>query len=109
MDDLIAFLRARLDEDEQGAQQELALLREFPYPDDFQVEYQWVRMARHPHGGVSTSHAPGAPTPTRVLAEVKAKRRILDGFQWEGQEARAIALLAEVYADHPDYRPEWRP
>jgi hypothetical protein len=71
MDDLITWLRAQLDEDERVARAEVDLLRDYPYPEDFRVEYQWVRMARHPHGGVSTMFAPGVPSPERMLAEVE--------------------------------------
>lgn len=62
--------------------------------------------------------------PARVLAECEAKRRIVercsaprpgdewDGLDWDG-DLRAVAesvlvALAAVYADHPDYRDEWR-
>jgi hypothetical protein len=62
----------------------------------------------------------------RFLAECKAKRQILsdyenelrehelrpyhgDGGECEGPGLQmAIWRLASVYADHPDYRPEWR-
>jgi len=64
--------------------------------------------------------------PDRVLADCDAKRRIvaleptetpddLDGFtrEWELGQAAALgsvlSLLALPYADHPDYRKEWRP
>lgn len=67
--------------------------------------------------------------PARVLAECAAKRRIverhgaldedecpgcgayLDGT-WRtgpGELCPDLAALASVYADHPDYREEWRP
>lgn len=69
---------------------------------------------------------PGGWSPARVLAEVDAKRRILDGFEpalaqeeldpadMENQAVlgtleRVAALLALPYAEHPDYRPEWAP
>lgn len=63
--------------------------------------------------------------PVRVLAEVDAKRQILaihrryvdepgmaclgcaGGIEWE--LCPVARLLALPYADHPDYRPEWRP
>lgn len=52
----------------------------------------------------------------RVLAECEAKRRIVDRTQGPvahaGQdiERRAVlSLLAAPYADHPDYRREWKP
>ena len=62
--------------------------------------------------------------PARVLAEVEAKRRIVRAHaKWcEGRcEAKypeggfdaahywSIKSLAAAYADHPDYREEWRP
>lgn len=72
--------------------------------------------------------------PARVLAEVAAKRRILDehqpidGVSWHGcttcdaqgwgscgcagsgdWPCDTVKLLALPYADHPDYREEWRP
>jgi hypothetical protein len=59
--------------------------------------------------------------PARVLAECEAKRRIVklcadiegkavEGNWWNLQEHEAIlAALALPYADHPDYREEWRP
>ncbi len=58
--------------------------------------------------------------PARVLAECEGKRRIVDeccGWIEESCEdygARALArmtlrLIALPYADHPDYREEWRP
>jgi len=57
--------------------------------------------------------------PARVLAECEAKRRIVeeyvriergdyaDSTRWLAEDI--LALLALPYADHPDYRPEWRP
>lgn len=61
--------------------------------------------------------------PAHVLAEVGAKRRILDEFEaadaaaefpnLDGGRAeglgRAVRLLALSYADRPGYREEWRP
>jgi hypothetical protein len=56
-------------------------------------------------------------SPARVLAECEAKRRIVAdrplpiGHFWDGQRAQhdnALRFLASVYADHPDYRDEWR-
>lgn len=55
--------------------------------------------------------------PREVLAECEAKRRIVEHFtkhrNWQ-EFYGAIAMvplkaLASVYADHPDYREEWRP
>lgn len=44
--------------------------------------------------------------PTRVLAECAAKRRLVEASA--GNE-KVLRILAEAYADHPDYRDEWRP
>lgn len=59
---------------------------------------------------------------TRVLAECEAKRRIVElqaandddrhlpGFYYKAQMIeRILRALALPYADHPDYRQEWRP
>lgn len=61
--------------------------------------------------------APGAHIarwdPDRVLAECEAKRRIMEDAT--NQHTSCVELdwvvqvLASVYADHPDYREEWRP
>lgn len=52
----------------------------------------------------------------RVLADCEAKRRIIDLLRQRtgepddhGQLRAALGLLALPYADHPDYRQEWRP
>ena len=42
-------------------------------------------------------------TPFAVLAECKAKRAIMKDAFWD-----TLTALATVYADHPDYREEWR-
>lgn len=62
----------------------------------------------------------------RVLAECEAKRRIVDEYVWDGGPSAsttmtagerrhrrrglkiALRYLASVYADHPDFREEWR-
>ena len=61
--------------------------------------------------------------PARVLREVEAKRRIVSTMQtaydqaWqdgasrpfiEATAQRVLRALAAIYADHPDYNPEWR-
>lgn len=57
--------------------------------------------------------------PVRVLAECEAKRRIValhpemleacQGCDAESYPCRTLLALALPYADHPDYREEWRP
>jgi hypothetical protein len=114
--DLLAFLRARLDEDADRIARNSSnsgLSDTGSYPD-----YQT-------HDNEDTAAADNylaAFTPRRMLAEVDAKRRILTNcgvlllspFAEETEYTRAIEhgiprLLALPYTRHPDYRPEWAP
>ena len=59
--------------------------------------------------------------PARVLAECEANRRIValhgevdpcdahDGATFETVDCETLQVLALPYADHPDYRQEWKP
>lgn len=137
-DGLVEFLRARLDEDEADAKRAVpgpwAMVGEprdttvFSMPAGISVAHGWLRdlahIARH--------------DPARVLAEVAAKRRILDELDamphalddghhecpmveptaWKdprctcGQAEladRVLRLLALPYAGRPGYREEWQP
>lgn len=61
-------------------------------------------------------------SPRRVLDECRAKRRIIEDVRpfrvmvghadWFGGAQRiysdVLHILAQPYADHPDFRPEWR-
>lgn len=128
-DDLVAFLRARLDEDEQAAQEahyegqrwlseEEDVCR---WPDDELVHIADRKCdARHI----------ARWDPVRVLAEVQAKRRIIEMYENADAAQRAgsisernrtqdeaavdvlgeaVHALAAVYASHPDYRGAWSP
>lgn len=133
MDDLVQFLRARLDEDEQTA----AAASDGPWTP-------WRRKALL-HGLGQLEHAVTLPgegvgsrasiataswmdaehiarhDPARVLAEVDAKRRIIVDYEryiaerrramggWYEGGSPILTFLAAVYAEHPDYRDEWRP
>lgn len=115
--DLVAFLRARLDEDEQTAREALKrttttrrMIRGEMVEDTVQPS-EWRRSVW---------------PPARVLRDVEAKRRIVErhadcgsgggycddgGHGWDhlpGGGCAELADLAVVYADHPDYREEWR-
>lgn len=61
----------------------------------------------------------GEPSP-RIVAEWDAKRQLIAWLQrlddratdnnwWTIETTEALAILALPYADHPDYREEWRP
>jgi Family of unknown function (DUF6221) len=49
--------------------------------------------------------------PTRVLAECDAKRRIVQRLAppADGPDTGVLRLLALPYAEHADYREDWRP
>jgi len=120
---LTEFLLARIDEDEAEA---TSLLRSDAVNDsDSELSWGWERDYG-PTGYLSI-------TPARVLAECEAKRRLLADLatfsRIRDQAAEgttplpqalttagivtglehAAKLLTLPYADHPDYRQEWKP
>lgn len=60
-------------------------------------------------------HAAQRHDEPRVRAECKSKRSIIASVDralsrgTNGLGPSVLRHLAAVYADHPDYRPEWRP
>ena len=96
---MVAFVRARLDEDEARARRVQAAL------DD-----GWNYFDETPTELID---------PARALREVEAKRDILtayvkietDGHRDNGWIALrfAVETLAAIWSDHPDFRPEWAP
>ena len=106
---LTEFLLARIAEDEAAARS----LGDEP-------GRRWLHSLR----GVTDQDARrfGArANPTRVLAECEAKRRIVERAEIAHERAKvgpsdgdsawflAVRYLALPYADHPDFREEWRP
>jgi Family of unknown function (DUF6221) len=128
MDDLIAFVTARLDEEHFFAYK-------FVYTDG--GEWTSDELARlWWYGDPPKSRSATDPiiqhaahcNPARALREVEAKRRILaevkdqiDGMdakieeEWgdgpwpTGASDLLVKLLALPYSGHPDYRQEWAP
>jgi hypothetical protein len=126
--DLVAFLRARLDEDEQAARTLGGVTL------DAYLEGGDDGWAVEGEGGIGAiigdrnlAEHIARHDPTRVLREVEAKRQIIDEFERHEavlrmktlveparSEAAAkrdalllvLRLLALSYADHPDYRAE---
>ena len=112
------FLLARIAEDEWAAQEAITEIERIAWtpgmaPSTTALGGLWC----DPDGmGVHVAAQPG-----RVLAECQAKRAIVEyraGIRWPSDEAhdavrnerdRTLRLLAAVYADHPDYRQEWKP
>jgi hypothetical protein len=153
-DDLVAFLRERLDEDERIARP--ATPGPTPGPWRYSLGKQWhapedLPTQANPEEFVAAGHRDdpvcvavtgpaGDPQsiadalhiarhdPARVLAGVESTRQLL---QWYEKPEESAALtdsfnrfntsiqrsvlaqvfrhLAQAYADHPDYREEWRP
>ena len=120
MDDLVAFLRARLDEDEAAAKtgSQPEWKSDGPYlgwvTGGIAAQFKWSTDAAH-----AARH-----DPARVLREVAAKRAILAEYlRLAGIEPddypedpaavaaseRDVRILAAVWSDHPDYRREWAP
>ncbi|MEU7400729.1 DUF6221 family protein [Streptomyces sp. NPDC044948] len=150
-DDLVAFLRARLDEDERVAKGPVEGIREWHSPamrvvmakgfddsDPVDVSLKTILerdFSMMPFGVVAvTDYDADAKfiarfDQARVLADVEAKRQLLDlhapgeteyvdgnvcmACDVRGGEpfypCKTLRLLALPYAGHPDYRPEWRP
>jgi hypothetical protein len=79
--------------------------------DTLVVKFTWSQESRHITRW----------DPARVLAECDAKRRIVEDLQDELANQhdpepttlqladRTLRALALPYADHPDYREEWKP
>ena len=122
MDDLIAFVTARLDEDEAAAQ--AASGDEWKPRAD--VGGHWVMPASPgsaalaealaPELAVAQAHAAhiARHDPARALREVERKRGLLTDITVAAEYSPSLAdsmlsELAGIWSDHPDYRPEWAP
>jgi len=113
VDDLAAFLNARLDDVEVSDW----------HARDCQTHRQMP--ANSPLGLVGVPLSCNCRVPDWLLADVAAKREIVKLCAWvnldenrkfselmagRAQEARSVLReLALPYAYHPDYREEWRP
>ena len=138
---LADFLRARLDEDDAVARAAAArpirargqysdLMGLPPEQTDVSaVSVSWYRASTgwgpgdHGTWPAGTEHFRRFD-PAYVLADVEAKRRIVDlhtgehecprdgdncGYWHEDEACTTLRLLALPYAEHPDYRQEWKP
>lgn len=123
MDEVLVFLRARLDEDELTVR-------------EANTSPEMVTGVPRSYAEAPVAiHIARFADPARVLREVEAKRSAIreafrhaaavdgewgcchDAEQIERGECEEevpsempiLQALASVYADHPDYRPEWAP
>jgi hypothetical protein len=118
MTDIEAFLTARLDEDEAIARAASAGPWSvggggYEGDNDGCIEgaagQDLIRVAGDPGGyeavlSISDAEHIVRWNPVRVLAEIAAKRAIL-----EIHAPHDSRILAAVWAGHPDYRQEWKP
>lgn len=102
---LVEFLRARLDEDENEARA----------AQDVRSDYhRWHQVADLEQLGFDDrdSLLITSCSPVRVLREVEAKRRMLEfhdrAHPHDDDPCTVQLLLVLPYADHDDYREEWR-
>jgi hypothetical protein len=124
---LVEFLTARLDEDEQTAR---AATGKYRSPT-WRVDGDDETLLIYPDDGSTgfTFDGPIAPhiarhDPARVLADVAAKRRVLErhaecgtgygycddgGHVVSGGPCPDLRDAVAPYADHPDYDAGWRP
>lgn len=140
MDDLVQFLRARLDEDEQIATRAVSPVSDCPPSPKWNALLESVRRGWEiftdqrrlvvASVGESDARHIARHDPARVLAEVDAKRQILDlhapedtadpfdgcrTCSWRDYmdvlhvrwPCPTLRLMLIPYADHPDYRAEW--
>lgn len=104
MSALVEFLLARIAEDEAVLNDAAARYSPTPgtelgiFLGDWGDDERWI-----------VDYPPG-----RALAECVAKRRIVElhddqtGGGWSAATDQVLRLLALPYADHPDFREEWR-
>jgi Family of unknown function (DUF6221) len=118
VDELVAFLRAQLDERERDANAALRVLsRLTDHEDGYTVRWEWQIFARQPGEVEAGLTVPGSPSPTEMLADIAAKRAILEecdsgiiGWTSEGEKERCrdiVRLLAQPYAGQDGWRQEW--
>lgn len=110
MSELTEFLLARIAEDE-GVARAATLGHDGRPVDAFDWDYG-PGSERDMTTAQDEAHRTWSPW--RALAECEAKGRIVgqaSNVEWGGYAVRDVILghLAAVYADHPDYREEWRP
>lgn len=102
------FLLARIAEDEQAAGQRVGEMESGVELEAGRGGNVKMLLIDPPQRWLDHEGAWGT---LRVQRECEAKRHLLDeSLVWGEGCATVIAqYMAEVYADHPDYDPEWRP
>lgn len=101
-DDLVVWLRAQLDQDEQIAR--AAHGRNWLDDDEWVLDEDAHILEGQPS---NTRHA-ARHDPAFAIADIRAKRRLLAEAK-RAQTDYIVRLLASAYADRDGYRNEWRP
>lgn len=120
--DLKTFLLARIAEDEKLA--EAAVISRYGERHKERWDYTSYVMSMDRDSTAAQDEFITEFWPPRVLAECAAKRAIVERWEdwpadagWRGDAAdaghlqavdHAARAIAAVYADHPDYQPEWK-
>ena len=136
---LTEFLLARIGEDEADARKAVdddeswrhegeGVLTQYSVSGGHEISSGWLSMGHRFEAGDHIARH----NPARVLAECEAKRSIVaehtrpgwtvtcprclgdqpelaSGTAWRAAPCPTLRALALPYADHPDYREEWRP
>lgn len=128
---IIAFVKARLDEDEAAANAGARRVG-MPWRAEPQADtpgglvIDELGLVGSTGGRYAAEHI-ARHDPARVLREIAAKRAIVDAYQqgrdlladnrqsWDlvraavGAQRVVVHQLAAIWSDHPDYRQEWAP
>lgn len=125
MEDLVTFLKARLDRDEAVARAAMGAAWKVTAGGAVRVDASAEEAARQElRGLVATAENEAYAehiarlAPGRVLRQVAAQRRVVALYekeQWTRQRGvpgsgvleDVLRGLASQYSDHPAYRPEW--
>jgi hypothetical protein len=132
--DLVAFVAARLDEDEQTARKAFSRLPGQEAGAVWSADYSVGMQVRDGIGHLVVKHSWVEPIehmtrfdPKRMLDDVESKRRIVEHCaerlrDWPAERhdsedremamddlATVVKCLALPYAEHPDYQEAWRP
>jgi len=122
VDELIAFWKARLDEDEASAKAAAVDVKRFAGRANWSAELAPIVIDAEDPDWAIVDLSPfvddeclarhiARHDPARVLREVAAKREILAEYEaaYRTDLGVAIKALAAVDSGHPDYRQEWKP
>lgn len=123
MTDIVAFVKARLAEDQAAAEAAPPSPWRANVDELFAGDGTRLHWAEHAASGMDEDAVVHIVRhdPARVLREVAAKRRLLaldadpDEYNndvvrgWAEAHYQVCRLLALPYASHPDYDPSWSP